>query len=72
MISGHAKLQLVDVKSGERKEIDLSAGQRVTIYPECAHKFIAITETHVIEYYETSFDLTDDIQFKGFKGGDPC
>ena len=72
VVSGHARLLLVDVETGETAEIDLIAGQRVTIFPMCAHKFVAVKETQVIEYYATPFDLADDVQFKGFAGDKQC
>ena len=72
MVSGHAKLLLADVETGETAEIDLLPGQRVTVFPMCAHKFVAVSETQVIEYYANPFDLADDVQFKGFAGDNPC
>jgi len=59
---------LADVKDGENATIELIPGQRVAIYPMCAHKFEAITVTQVIEYYSKPFDLTDDNRFEGFEG----
>ncbi len=72
LISGHARLHLVEVETGEESEIDVFPGQRVTIFSMCAHKFKAISEVHVIEYYSKPFDLSDDIRFEGFKGGKEC
>ena len=60
---------LADVENRETTTIELTPGQRVTVYPMCAHKFEAITEAQVIEYYSKPFDLSDDTQFEGF-GGD--
>jgi dTDP-4-dehydrorhamnose 3,5-epimerase-like enzyme len=72
VVSGHARLQLADVDTGETAEIDLLPGRRVTVCPMCAHRFVAVTETQVIEYYATPFDLSDDIPFEGFTGDPLC
>ena len=68
IVSGKARLSLADVEDGESSTIELIPGQRVTIYPMCAHKFKAITVTQVIEYYSKPFDLSDDNRFEGFEG----
>ncbi len=36
------------------------------IYPFCAHKFQSVTESHVIEYYATAYDVDDDVRFTDF------
>lgn len=68
IVSGKVRLLLVDVKTKEKATLELRAGQRVTLQPMCAHKFVAIHPTQVIEYYSTAFDLDDEFRFKGFPG----
>lgn len=63
IISGELLVQLVDVESMERREITLKKGQKVRIYPMCAHKFSAIQDSQVIEYYNSPYDPDDDIKF---------
>jgi len=62
------QLLLLDVECNEAEKIKLAAGQRVTIYPMYAHKFIAIAHTQIIEYYPTAFDLNDEWSFNDFDG----
>lgn len=66
IISGRLRIQLVDLESGERSEVILSAGQCVVIYPQCAHKFIAEEDAQVIEYYDELYDADDDLPYEGF------
>ena len=66
VVSGRLNILIVDVHTKEKDIIEIIAGQRVTIYPFCAHKFQAITESHVIEYYASAYDINDDIRFTDF------
>lgn len=66
VIRGRLRVQLVDLDSGERSEVELQGGQRVTIYPRCAHRFEALEESHVIEYYDSLYDPDDDLQYRDF------
>ena len=66
VVSGKLKILIVDVDTKEKDIIEIIAGQRVTIYPFCAHKFQAITESHVIEYYASAYDIDDDVRFTDF------
>jgi dTDP-4-dehydrorhamnose 3,5-epimerase-like enzyme len=66
VISGKLNIHVVDVDTKEKDIIEIIAGQRVTIYPFCAHKFQAITESHVIEYYASVYDKDDDVRFTDF------
>ena len=65
-IIGCPLLFIVDVDTKEKDIIEIIAGQKVTIYPFCAHKFQAITESHVIEYYASAYDIDDDVRFTDF------
>jgi len=66
IISGKLRVQLVDLESNEKSEIFLQTGHRVTIYPKCAHRFIADKDAQVIEYYNTTYDPDDDHDYKDF------
>ena len=66
IISGKLRVQLVDLESNEKSEIFLQAGHCVTIYPKCAHRFIADEDAQVIEYYNTTYDPDDDLEYKDF------
>ena len=66
VVSGKLNVFIVDVNTQERDSVDLIAGQRMTIYPFLAHKFQAITESHVIEYYASIYDIDDDVRFTDF------
>ncbi|MBN2126219.1 MAG: cupin domain-containing protein [Deltaproteobacteria bacterium] len=66
VISGTLRIRLVDLDSGEKWEVDLRPGQRVTIQPRCAHRFTAEEEARVIEYYDSAYDPEDDIPFNDF------
>ena len=63
VVSGRLNILIVDVHTKEKDIIEIIAGQRVTIYPFCAHKFQAITESQVIEYYASAYDIDDDVRF---------
>lgn len=66
IISGRIRVQFVDLDTGKRSEVILSEGQRVTIYPNCAHRFEAEEEAQVIEYYDSIYDPEDDIPYGEF------
>lgn len=68
IVSGKIRILLMDIETQENHAINVTAGQRVTIYPMCAHKFQAITPCQVIEYYATLYDSEDDFKFDGFSG----
>jgi len=72
VVSGKIRILLMDIETQENHAINVTAGQRVTIYPMCAHKFQAITPAQVIEYYATSYDPDDDIRFDSFHGEQSC
>lgn len=65
-ISGQIVVQLVDLESGKKSQVKLREGQRVTIYPKCAHRFIADTDAQVIEYYDNMYDPDDDFPYDDF------
>jgi dTDP-4-dehydrorhamnose 3,5-epimerase-like enzyme len=46
--------------------VTLEVVQRVSIFPNCAHRFEAIEEAQVIEYYDSLYDPEDDIPYEEF------
>jgi len=66
VISGKLRVHLVDLDSGERSEISLREGQRVTLFPRCAHRFMAERDAQVIEYYNDMYDPDDDTLYNEF------
>ena len=66
MVSGRIRVHLVDLDTGKKSEAVIREGQRVTIYPNCAHRFEAEEEAQVIEYYNSTYDPEDDIQYTEF------
>ena len=67
VLSGRILVRFVDLDSGERSQVFLEEGQRVTIYPNCAHRFEAEKEAQVIEYYNSIYDPEDDIHYSEFE-----
>ena len=67
VISGRIRVQLVDLDTGESSELMVKEGQRVTIHPNCAHRFSAVEEAQVIEYYDSIYDPDDDTPYEGFR-----
>jgi len=68
IVSGKLHIYLADVETSKKDIIEVTAGQKIMIYPMCAHKFQAIEPSQVIEYYSTPYDGKDDIPFDKFGG----
>ena len=66
IISGKLRLQLADLDTGRRWETEVHEGQRVRIYPGCAHRFMADEHAQVIEYYDSVYDREDDLPYVDF------
>jgi dTDP-4-dehydrorhamnose 3,5-epimerase-like enzyme len=66
LVSGRLRVRLADLESGEKLELAIETGQRVTIHPGCAHRFEALQEAQVIEYYDGVYAREDDLPFTGF------
>jgi dTDP-4-dehydrorhamnose 3,5-epimerase-like enzyme len=66
VVSGRLRVQLVDLEKGEKSQVELHAGHRVIIHPRCAHRFEAIEDAQVIEYYDSVYDKEDDIPYQFF------
>ena len=63
IISGSIRLQYVDLDSARSGDVQLSAGMRVLIHPRCAHRFQAMEDAQVIEYYDSAYDPLDDLPY---------
>jgi hypothetical protein len=37
-------------------EVQVQTGQRVTIFPDCAHRFEALEDAQVMEFYDTGYN----------------
>lgn len=55
--------EYVDVDTGKKDQVKVKAGANVAIPPGLAHRFTAIEDAQVIEYYDGVFDAEDDIPF---------
>jgi dTDP-4-dehydrorhamnose 3,5-epimerase-like enzyme len=66
VMNGELKIALVDLDTGERTEVKVKIGQKITIYPRCAHRFEAQQDAQVIEYYDMAYDRADDIPYHDF------
>jgi len=66
IISGKLLIELVEIETHEMKCIEVNTGERVTIFPYCAHRFRAIAPAQVIEYYSKPYDAADDVVFNKF------
>jgi dTDP-4-dehydrorhamnose 3,5-epimerase-like enzyme len=67
VVRGRLRVILVDLDSERRSTVTLREGQRATIHPNCAHRFEAEEEAQVIEYYNSTYDLEDDIPYEEFE-----
>ena len=66
VVRGKLRILLVDLDTEKRSAVTLQEGQRVTIYPNCAHRFEAEEEAQVIEYCNSIYDPEDDIPYTDF------
>ena len=66
VISGNLLVQLVDLDTQEKSRVRIGEGRRVTIYPNCAHRFMAEEEAQVIEYFDSLYDPEDDRPYDAF------
>lgn len=65
-ISGRVRVAAVDVQSGEKTVVDFPAGHVLTIRPGLAHRFEALADARLIEFYETAYDPADVVPFADF------
>lgn len=65
-ISGRVRVAAVDTATGARGEIDFPAGHVLTIRPGLAHRFEAVADARLIEFYETTYDPADVVAFTDF------
>ena len=63
IISGKLRLHFVDLETGTRGEVQVRDGMCVAIHPKCAHRFSAVEDAQVIEYYDSDYDPDDDMRY---------
>jgi len=66
VIAGRILIRLVDLETGEKSQVEVKSGHCVMIEPNCAHRFEALEDAHVIEYYDAMYEKSDDLVFKDF------
>jgi dTDP-4-dehydrorhamnose 3,5-epimerase-like enzyme len=66
VVSGKIRVQLFDLETRVRSEATVTEGQRVTLFPNCAHRFQAQEDARVIEYYDALYDPEDDFPYRDF------
>ena len=66
VVSGKIRVQLFDLETRECSETTVKEGQRVTLFPNCAHRFQAEQDAQVIEYYDAIYDPEDDFPYRDF------
>jgi L-fuculose-phosphate aldolase len=63
IIGGRLRLEFIDLEAGTRGEVQVRGGMCVAIYPKCAHRFSAVEDAQVIEYYDSDYDPDDDMRY---------
>ena len=71
IIEGKARISCVDLDSGETSGTEVNAGDKITIYPRCAHRLDALEDVRVIEYFNSIHDPSDDHPFAPLLGLSP-
>lgn len=66
VIGGRIRILWADLETGERGRVEVRGGHCVQIEPNCAHRFEAIEDAQVIEYYDALYDKSDDVMFQDF------
>jgi mannose-6-phosphate isomerase-like protein (cupin superfamily) len=61
VISGRILIRLHDMETGEKSVVEVRTGDCVILHPNCAHRFEAIEDAQVIEYYDSVYSKDDDI-----------
>lgn len=63
VISGRLAIALHDLDTGDAGTVEVHAGTKVAIPPRLAHRFEALEDAQVIEYYAGAYDPEDDFPF---------
>ena len=66
VIRGRLHVEWVDLEQNRKSSMIIHEGQRVSIFPLCAHRFSARQESQVIEYYDSRYDPDDDLPYTEF------
>ena len=64
VIRGRLRARYHDLDSGERLEVELAAGDQVTVLPRCAHSYVALEDAAAIECATLPFDPADSVAFR--------
>lgn len=60
VISGRIQVDLLDIETHEQGNIELKSGHKVSVLPKLAHRFRALEDAQVIEYYDDVYNMEDD------------
>jgi dTDP-4-dehydrorhamnose 3,5-epimerase-like enzyme len=66
IVSGRILVRMVDLETGAKSAVELEPGCVATLHPNCAHRFEALEDAQVIEYYDGLYDPQDDHPFEDF------
>ncbi|SHE44703.1 Cupin [Desulfacinum infernum DSM 9756] len=66
VISGKVRILTVDVETGRKGHTDVRSGDKLVIPPLLAHRFHALEDAWLVEYYDSTYDPEDDVPFDGF------
>lgn len=67
VLAGAGVLKWADPATGRKGSAKLGAGEKITVLPGLAHRFEAMEELTVVEYYQGVYDPADDIPFQDFE-----
>ena len=63
VLRGRLRARVHDLDTGERAEWTLEAGDQVTMFPRCAHAYLALEDAAAIEVSSHAFDPDDTVAF---------
>ena len=66
VVSGRLLVRLVDLETEEKSTVELETGCVAVLQPNCAHRFEALEEAQVIEYYDSIYDPADEHHYHNF------
>lgn len=66
IICGEIEVSLKDMETGQREKLVITTADKLTIYPNCAHIFLAVQYAQVIEYYDSVYDKEDEFVYRDF------
>jgi mannose-6-phosphate isomerase-like protein (cupin superfamily) len=63
IVDGLVRAAYRDLDTGETAEVDLTAGDLVVVRPRCAHAYIALEQSHAVEFSPLTYDSADTIAY---------